>query len=103
MPRTIDGDSDRLGEDEAILTNEDGNLVEGIGLGELGGRLRRIGLDLLELETVGLRNGADGRGAGVTLSRQSILARCYSPENWHQKVQNMAYSVGVELSEWHLA
>ena len=103
MPRTIDGDSDRLGEDEAILANEGGNLVEGVGLGEFGGRLRRSGLDLLELEAVGLRNGANGRGAGVALSSQSILARCSSRKNWDQKVQNMAYSVGVEFSEWHLA
>jgi hypothetical protein len=68
MPRTVDRNGDALGEDKAISADEGRDLVEGVGLDEVRGRVLGVGLDLLELEVVGLRNGADGRGAGVALS-----------------------------------
>ena len=43
--------------------------MEGVGLEELGARLLGVGVDLLEFEVVGLRDGADGRRAGVALCR----------------------------------
>lgn len=64
---TVDGDGDALGEDEAISADEGRDLVKGVGLEELFSGLGGVGLDLLEVDAVGLRDGADGRGAGVAL------------------------------------
>jgi hypothetical protein len=69
MTHTVDGDGDALSEDEAISADEGRNLVEGVGLEELGARLLGVGLDLLKLEVVRLRDGANGRRAGVALCR----------------------------------
>jgi hypothetical protein len=74
MAHTVDGDGDALGEDKAISADEGRDLVEGVGLEELLGRLGGVDLDLLKLEVVGLRNGADGRGAGVALCRAARSA-----------------------------
>ena len=62
---TVDGDSKALGESEAILAEESGNLSERAGLGVLDARRRGVGLNNVELEVVGLRNCLDGSGAGV--------------------------------------
>lgn len=67
MPPTINSDGDALGEHKAVSSDKSRDLVKGIGLGEVGSRLPGVGLDLLELEVVGLRDGADGRRAGVAL------------------------------------
>jgi hypothetical protein len=75
MPHTVDSDGDALGEPKAIGTDEGRDLVKGVGLEELGRRLGGVGLNLLELEAVGLRDGADGRRAGVALNRSRQLQR----------------------------
>lgn len=67
MTHTIDSDGDALGEDEAIGANEGRDLVKGVGREEVSGRLLGVDLDLLKLKVVRLRDGADGRGAGVAL------------------------------------
>jgi hypothetical protein len=69
MVRTIDGDGHALRENIAVGANKGRDLVEGVGLQEFLGRVGGIGVDLLELEAVGLCDGADGRRAGVALSR----------------------------------
>jgi hypothetical protein len=75
VPHTVDSDSDALSEHKAISADEGRDLVERVGLEELLGRLLGIDLDLLKLEVVGLRDSADGRGAGVALSsRKSAMA-----------------------------
>lgn len=76
LSHTVDGDGHALGEDVAIGADEGRDLVEGVGLEELSGRVGDVGLDLLDVEVVGLRDGADGRGAGVALYRsKSAKAR----------------------------
>lgn len=72
---TVDSDGDALGEDKAISADEGRDLVEGVGLEELLSGLGGVGLDLLDLEAVGLRDGADGRRAGVALNRGDVSAR----------------------------
>ena len=72
--RTVDSDGDALGEDKAISADESRDLVEGVGLEELLSRLGGVGLDLLDIEAVGLRDGADGRRAGVALNRGDVSA-----------------------------
>ncbi len=67
MPRTVDRDGDALGEGEAIGADQGRDLAEGVGGNELRGVVVGVGQDLLEVEAVGLRNGADGRAAGVAL------------------------------------
>ena len=69
MTHTVDGDGDALSEDEAISADEGRNLVERVCLEELGAGARGVGFDLLKLEIVRLRDGADGRRAGVALCR----------------------------------
>jgi hypothetical protein len=75
LPHTVDSDGNALGEHKAIGADEGRDLVEGVGFEELGRRLGGVGLDLLELEVVGLRVGADGRRAGVALDRSRQLQR----------------------------
>lgn len=65
--RTVDGNGDALRERVAILAKEGGDLAELIGLEVLNGGLGRVSLDELEVDVVGLRDGTDGRGAGVSL------------------------------------
>lgn len=64
---TVDGNSHGLGQDVAIGADEDGDLGEGVELQELGGRLGGVDDLGLNVETVGLRDSEDGRGAGVAL------------------------------------
>ena len=110
MAHTVDGDGDALGEDKAIRADEGRNLVEGVGLEELLGRLGGVDLDLLKLEVVGLRDGADGRGAGVALRRAARSATARVNKQW-ARIGNptgarfdhhATYRVGEELSERHL-
>ena len=72
--RTVDSDGDALGENKAISADEGRDLVEGVGLEELLSGLGGVGLDLLDVEAVGLRDGADGRRAGVALNRGDLSA-----------------------------
>lgn len=65
--RTVDSDGNALGESKAIVAKESGNLAEGAGLLVLSGGIASLGLDNLEVEIVGLRNGEDAGGAGVLL------------------------------------
>jgi hypothetical protein len=69
---TVDGDGNALSEDIAIGAHKGRNFVKRVGLGELRGRVLWVGVNLLEVEVVGLRNGADGRGAGVALTKTSV-------------------------------
>lgn len=64
---TVDGNGDGLGQDVAIGADKDGNLGQGVDLEELGGRVDGVDNDGLDVQTVGLRNSEDGRGAGVAL------------------------------------
>jgi hypothetical protein len=109
MPHTVDSNGNALGEDKAISADEGRNLVEGVGLEELLSGLGGIGLDLLELEAVGLRDSADGRGAGVALNRrvrsakggaQTIERRGFN--DLRLREGSATYRVGVELAERHL-
>ena len=61
IAHTVDSDGDALGEHEAISADESRNLVKGVGLEGLGARLGGVGVNLLKLEVVRLRDGADGR------------------------------------------
>lgn len=69
IPHTIDRDGDGLGEHKAIGADEGRDLVERVGLQELRRGLGGVGFDLLKLDVVGLRDGADGRRAGVALNQ----------------------------------
>jgi hypothetical protein len=64
---TVDGNSHGLGQDVAISADEDGDLGQRVDLEELGGRLDGVDELCLNVETVGLRDSKDGRGAGVAL------------------------------------
>lgn len=66
---TVDGDGHALVQDVAILALEGGDLAKLVELQIVGGRAGGIDLNDLEVEVVGLRHGADGRGARVVLSR----------------------------------
>lgn len=90
-------------QDETIRTLEGGNLAELVELQVLGGRVDGVDLNDLEVDLVGLRDGADGRGASVSLLQAvssvhflripdiGLCVRC----DW-------AYIACVELSERHL-
>lgn len=67
---TIDGNSNALGQSEAVLANKGGDLAEAIGLQVLSISIAKLDLRDLELEVVGLRNRLDGDGAGVVLERK---------------------------------
>lgn len=66
---TVDGDGDGLVQDVAILTLEGRDPAKLVELQVIGGRVGGVDLNDLEVEAVDLRDGADGRGAGVVLSR----------------------------------
>lgn len=66
---TVDGDGHALVQDVAILALEGGDLAELVELQVVGRGVDGINLDDLKVEVVGLRHGADGRGARVVLSR----------------------------------
>lgn len=65
---TVDGNGNAFMESVAISTDEGGNLSELVDL-EVVGRntLCRLSLDNLEVNVVGLRDCANGSGAGVAL------------------------------------
>lgn len=67
LGRTVDGDSDGLGEVVAISTNEGGNLADRVGSKELGGRVEGVDDLDIEIDAVGLRDREDRGGAGVAL------------------------------------
>lgn len=66
---TVDGDGHALVQDVAILTLEGRDLAKLVELQVVGRGVGGIDLDDLKVEIVGLRHGADGRGARVVLSR----------------------------------
>lgn len=76
-PRTVDGDGDGLGESVAIAADKGRDLSQLVVLQNLRARVIGIDLDSLELEAVGLRNGEDGRGAGVELC-DKLASACSS-------------------------
>lgn len=63
----------------------------------LGGSVASLGLNDVELEVVGLRDGLDGGRAGVALNtrNRSVTARQASGDE-------LIYLAGVERSERHL-
>lgn len=64
---TIDGNSNALGQSEAVLANKSRNLAKTAGSQVLSGRLAVLNLTDVELEVVGLGNRPDGDGARVFL------------------------------------
>lgn len=55
MERTVDGDGEDFGEDEAISTDEGGNASELVDLAVVGRDTgARVGLDELDVKLVGL-------------------------------------------------
>lgn len=109
MPHTVDSNGNALGQDKAIGADKGRDLVEGVGLEELLGGLGGVGLDLLELEAVGLRDSADGRGAGVALSRRAKVSNGGARTIKRRRSNALrllegreTYRVGVELAERHL-
>lgn len=66
---TVDGDGHALVQDVAILTLEGRDLSELVELQVVGRGAGGIDFNDLKVEIVGLRHGADGRGARVVLSR----------------------------------
>jgi hypothetical protein len=77
---TVDGNGNGLGQDVAIGADKDGNLGQRVELEELGSRVDGVDNDSLDVQTVGLRNSEDGRGAGVALQRRVGLANCLPAE-----------------------
>jgi hypothetical protein len=70
---TVDGNGDGLGEDVSIGTDKDGNLGERVELQELGSRLDGVDQDRLNVQSIGLCDGEDGRGAGVPLYDETMV------------------------------
>jgi hypothetical protein len=67
--RTVDGNGNALGEDVAVGTLEGGDLAELVELEVLGvDTLGRLGVNNVKVEAVGLCDGQQGGGTGVTLS-----------------------------------
>lgn len=100
--RTVDGDGDGLGESVAIAADKGRDLRKFVVLQDLRAGLFGVDLDNLELEAVGLRNGEDGRGAGVELC-DKLASACTSREQ-SSKTQRKehaasAYLPGEDLSE----
>ena len=72
---TVDGNGHALGQDVAIGALESRDLAELVQLAVVvANALGRLGVDLLELDVVGLGDSVDGRGAGVALLRRFQLA-----------------------------
>lgn len=67
MERTVDGEGNALGEDEAVGANEGGDLGLLVGLPVLLGDVVEVNVDDVEVKTVGLRNREHGGGARVVL------------------------------------
>lgn len=64
---TVDGDGNALVENVTVGALEGRDLAQLVELQVLGGGLGGVDIDDVELEVVGLRNGADGRAPGVVL------------------------------------
>lgn len=66
--RTVDGNGNALGEDVAVSALEGGDLAELVELEVLGvDTLGRLGVNNVKVEAVGLCDGQQGGGTGVTL------------------------------------
>lgn len=70
---TVDGNGNGLGQDVAVGANENGDLGQRVVLEEVGLGLGGVDNDALEVDTVGLRDSENGRGAGVALRRDGEL------------------------------
>ncbi|THX29268.1 hypothetical protein D6D10_08970 [Aureobasidium pullulans] len=72
--RTVDGNGNALGEDVAVGTLEGGDLAELVELEVLGlDTLGRLGVNDVKVEAVGLCDGQQGGGTGVTLRKDSAI------------------------------
>ncbi|TIA29845.1 hypothetical protein D6C78_09973 [Aureobasidium pullulans] len=72
--RTVDGNGNALGEDVAVGTLEGGDLAELVELEVLGlDTLGRLGVNDVKVEAVGLCDGQQGGGTGVTLRKESTI------------------------------
>ena len=69
---TIDGNSHSLVKSVAISADEGRDLGVLVRLEEIRARIRRVGLDLLELKTVGLCDREDCSGPRVLLARRTL-------------------------------
>lgn len=72
---TVDGDGHALVENVTVFALEGRDLAQLVELQVLGGGFGGVDLDDVELEVVGLRNGANGRAPGV------VLPECVSFES----------------------
>ena len=71
--RTVDGNGNALGEDVAVGTLEGGDLAELVELEVLSvDTLGRLGVNDVKVEAVGLCDGQQGGGTGVTLRKESV-------------------------------
>lgn len=66
---TVDGDGHALVQNVTVLALKGGDLAQLVELQVLGGGLGGVDLDDVELEVVGLRNGANRRAPGVVLRK----------------------------------
>lgn len=64
---TVDGNGNGLGESEAVLANEGGDLAKTVGLEVLSVGVALLGLDDVELDVVRLGDSADGCRTAVVL------------------------------------
>ena len=102
---TIDGDSDALGQSEAVLANEGGNLAKAVSLQMLSSRLAKLDLGYLEVEIIGLGNRLDGDGAGVVLPGSTWLAAIFPGTGGDYTTclkVGLTYGGGEESAESHL-
>ena len=73
-PLTVDGDGDALVESVTISADKGWDLPKLVDLEVLGGAaFRRLGLNDLEVNVVGLGNCTNSSGAGVALWRRQRL------------------------------
>jgi hypothetical protein len=74
-PLTVDGNGNALGQSEAILAEEGGDLAQRVSLEVLNSRVGGVSLDNGEVDVVGLRNHLDGGRAGVVLREGETVSQ----------------------------
>lgn len=100
--RTVDGNGDSLGELEAILASEGGDLAKRAGLEVLSSAsLLKLNLDDLEVEAVGLSDRLDGGRAGVVLQREEEKKELAGRQINKRKKRIQAYRLGEKSAESH--
>lgn len=76
MPRTVDGDSNALGEEVAVAALKSRDAAQFVELAVVvRDTLARVGVDKLDVEVVGLRDGEQRHGARVALQERCQSSR----------------------------